>query len=208
MTARRTNRARMRPKLPAAGERGREAGSEQDEVVAGLLRRMWVPPPAGHPFRPLSAMCELWAHEYEEDPPAAMDPVARPPSRKPNKFLADLTKAMQAAAEEARGRSLAQLQADAKTHVESIHGRSSTEAAGLRRAADDDVAAIREWSKAEIARIREETELRITDRKSQLETEIDDHAGVIERGLHVVELVRGHEDLGVASEEPAQEVLA
>ena len=47
---------------------------EQDEVVAGLLRRMWVPPPAGHPFRPLSAMCELWAQEYEEDPPAAMDP--------------------------------------------------------------------------------------------------------------------------------------
>ena len=119
--------------------------------------------------------------------PAAMDPVARPPSRKPNKFLADLTKAMQAAAEEARGRSLAQLQADAKTHVESIHGRSSTEAAGLRRAADDDVAAIREWSKAEIARIREETEVRITDRKSQLETEIDDHAGVIEREIDAVQ---------------------
>ena len=47
---------------------------QQDEVVADLLRRMWVVPPAGHPFRPLSSMCELWAQEYEEDPPAAMDP--------------------------------------------------------------------------------------------------------------------------------------
>lgn len=47
---------------------------EQDEVVADLLRRMWVEPPPGHPFRPLAEMCEAWAQEYEEDPPAAMDP--------------------------------------------------------------------------------------------------------------------------------------
>jgi hypothetical protein len=101
--------------------------------------------------------------------------------------MADLTKAMQAAAEDARGRALAQLQADAKTHVETIHGRSSTEAAALRRAADDDVAAVREWSKAEIARIREEAETKITDRKSRLEFEIEEHAGVIEREIDAVQ---------------------
>jgi hypothetical protein len=119
-------------------------------------------------------------------------PVASPQapahaSKKPSKFLADLTKAMQAAAEDARGRALSQLQAEAKTHVESIHGRSSTEAANLRRKADDDVAAVREWSKAEIARIREETETRITDRKSRLESEIEEHAAVIEREIDAVQ---------------------
>jgi hypothetical protein len=110
-----------------------------------------------------------------------------PPARKPTKFMADLTKAMQAAAEDARSRAMTQLQADAKTHVETIHGRSATEAADLRRAADDDVASVRDWSKAEIARIREETEAKISDRKSRLESEIQDHAGVIEREIEAVQ---------------------
>jgi hypothetical protein len=94
---------------------------------------------------------------------------------------------MQAAAEDARSRALTQLQADAKTHIETIHGRSSTEAAGLRRGADDDVAAVREWSKAEIARVREETEAKITERKARLETEIEEHAGIIEREIDAVQ---------------------
>jgi hypothetical protein len=110
-----------------------------------------------------------------------------PPARKPTRFMADLTKAMQAAAEDARARALTQLQADAKGQIESIHGRSSTEAAGLRRSADDDVAGVREWSKAEIARVREETEAKITERKSRLETEIEEHAGVIEREIDAVQ---------------------
>jgi streptomycin 6-kinase len=33
----------------------------QDVVVAGILRRLWVDPPAGHPFRPLVEMCRWWA---------------------------------------------------------------------------------------------------------------------------------------------------
>lgn len=39
---------------------------DQDVVVAELLGRLWIEPPAGHPFRPLSDMCELWAVECEE----------------------------------------------------------------------------------------------------------------------------------------------
>ncbi|GAC1668757.1 MAG: hypothetical protein NVS9B8_11280 [Candidatus Limnocylindrales bacterium] len=115
-------------------------------------------------------------------------PAGLPSSgRKPSRFLADLTKAMQAAAEDARSRALTQLQADAKTHIETIHGRSTTESATLRRNADDDVASVREWSKAEIARIRDETETRITRRKAELELEIQDHAGVIEREVDAVQ---------------------
>ncbi len=100
--------------------------------------------------------------------------------RRPTKFLADLTRAMQAAAEEARAQALTQLQADAKAFVEEIHARSASNVTDLRKEADDDVAGIRDWSKAEIARIREETEVRITDRKAELEGQLERHAGVIE----------------------------
>jgi hypothetical protein len=119
------------------------------------------------------------AHVAAADSPAS--------SRKPSKFLADLTKAMQAAAEAAREETVGRLAVEAKTHVEEIHQRSATEAADLRRRADDDVAAIREWSKTEIARIREETETRITDRKARLETEIEEHAALIERQIERVQ---------------------
>jgi streptomycin 6-kinase len=39
---------------------------EQDAVLAELLRRFWRAPPAGHPFRPLAEMAELWATETED----------------------------------------------------------------------------------------------------------------------------------------------
>jgi hypothetical protein len=108
-------------------------------------------------------------------------------SRGPSKFMADLTKAMQAAAESARAESIARLQTEAKTAVEQIHARSATEANDLRRQADDDVAAIREWSKQEIARIREETDERIAGRKHRLESDIEEHGGLIERQIERVQ---------------------
>jgi streptomycin 6-kinase len=39
---------------------------EQDIVVAGLLRRLWVEPPPGSPFRPLRQMCDEWADAFEQ----------------------------------------------------------------------------------------------------------------------------------------------
>ena len=111
---------------------------------------------------------------------APAEPTPSVAHRKPNKFMADLSKAMQAAAEAARTDALERLGAEAKGHIESIHADSATEATELRKRADDDVAAVREWSKAEIARIREETDERITHRKEALEREIDEHAAAIE----------------------------
>jgi streptomycin 6-kinase len=32
----------------------------QDQVIASLLRRLWLTPPAGHPFRPLLEMAKAW----------------------------------------------------------------------------------------------------------------------------------------------------
>lgn len=44
---------------------------EQDVVLAGLLRRLWIVPPAGHPFRRLADMCAWWAEEFEQKYAAA-----------------------------------------------------------------------------------------------------------------------------------------
>jgi streptomycin 6-kinase len=40
---------------------------EQDTVIAGLLRRLWVPPPTGHGFATLQHMCDAWADEFDHD---------------------------------------------------------------------------------------------------------------------------------------------
>jgi hypothetical protein len=140
---------------------------------------------------------EAAAPELESEPEAAITPVvetvaaepevaaapapAHVKSVKSSKFLADLTKAMQATAEAARNETLERFAADAKTATEKVQASAADEITELRRSADEDVAAIREWSKGEIARIREETETRISARKSYLEGELESHGGVIER---------------------------
>lgn len=37
---------------------------DQDVVLCDLLRRLWLPPPTGHPFRPLADMCSMWVAEF------------------------------------------------------------------------------------------------------------------------------------------------
>jgi hypothetical protein len=115
-----------------------------------------------------------------------IDTTATPSARRPTKFMAELSRAMQSAVETSRDETLARLGADAKTVVEEIHAASAVEAAELRRRADDDVAAVREWSKAEIARIREETEARIALRKTALDGEMDQHGLVVESRVQQV----------------------
>ena len=133
----------------------------------------------------------------EDSAPVEPTAAAEPPpieatedssaARQPSKFMVDLTRAMQGAAETAKADTLARFSADAKAHIESIHAATAVEATELRKQADDDVAAIREWSKAEIARIREETDERITHRKARLEREIDAHAADIEGRIERVQ---------------------
>jgi streptomycin 6-kinase len=52
--------------VPGTTLKASMAEPDQDLVVVDLLRRLWIDPPAGHPFRPLSAMCDRWADEFEE----------------------------------------------------------------------------------------------------------------------------------------------
>ena len=151
------------------------------------------------------------AERTETDPPADVAPASAPEAsdqnpveelvtpdmidmkapataaaRRPTKFMADLSRAMQAAAESSRDETMARLSAEAKTVVEEIHAASTEEGASLRRRADDDVAAVREWSKGEIARIREETEARIATRKTALDGEMEAHAHVVEARVQQV----------------------
>jgi len=39
--------------------------TEQDVVLPGLLRRLWISPPPGYVFRTLQVMCDQWAEEFE-----------------------------------------------------------------------------------------------------------------------------------------------
>src|SRR5262249_7739160 len=41
--------------------------TEQDLVIAGLLRRLWRKPPSPAPFRPLAAMIKHWSNETLAD---------------------------------------------------------------------------------------------------------------------------------------------
>jgi hypothetical protein len=123
----------------------------------------------------------------ERADPAA-DAAATQP-RRATKFMADLSRAMQAAAENARSETMSRFEVEAKGVVEGIHAAATDEAADLRRKADDDVAAIRDWSKAEIARIREETEGRIAARKSGLDGEMEQHAATVEARVERVAAV-------------------
>src|SRR5919197_731817 len=79
-----------------------------------------------------STMTEPTATQQAGSVASPQASLARP-ARRPSKFLADLTKAMQSAAEAAREESVSRLQADAKAAIEEIHGRSSSESADLRR---------------------------------------------------------------------------
>jgi hypothetical protein len=186
--------ARAGFRLPWSSERSNIEQAETDQAGANASDAGWptndTAPTADSPTAPAgtgedqgwgtTSSTSDWGTPSHESP-VPQSPTPSP--KKPSKFLADLTKAMQTAAEEARNNTLSQFQADAKAHVEKIHERSTTEANALRRQADDDVAAVREWSKQEIARVREETETKITARKGRLETEIEQHAAMIEREI-------------------------
>lgn len=56
------------------------APCEQDAVIAGLLRRLWRNPTPGHPFRPLQAMCDMWANAFDQKVATRVRAPMPPPS--------------------------------------------------------------------------------------------------------------------------------
>ncbi len=167
---------------PQANETATEAADESAaDTAAPGTNETAGSGSAGHPSTETHAMSADAPTDAFASAPGSLS------GKRPTKFLADLTRAMQVAAEEARAQTLSQLQADAKAFIEEIHTRSASDVTELRKEADDDVAGIRDWSKSEIARIREETEVRITDRKAELEGQLERHAGVIEREIERIQ---------------------
>jgi hypothetical protein len=184
--------ARTGFRLPWSSEDRPQSEHETETSDGAAASDDWPAPvtaeaPAVDPAtQPTSDSPSPVAPTVDAAPAPSVDLPAKPSRARPSKFLAELTKAMQTAAEAAREETLARFQAEAKSHIEEIHARSADDATSLRRSADEDVAAIRDWSKAEIARIREETENRISGRKSDLEHELEAHAARIERRIERV----------------------
>ena len=166
--------------------------SEGDGAEASVTAAAQTPsePPAAEAVPASAAMAS--EPEIDPGPEEATDrpaparwqpgpaPATEPPVLKPNRFLADLARAMRSAAEASRTSTLEAFRQDAKAYVEGIHARSAAEAEQLRQAADEDIGGVKDWSKTEIARIRAETEERIADRRLALERDLDGHAALIE----------------------------
>jgi len=147
----------------------------QDAAAAAETSQADVTPAEAAP-----AVAETAGLEPHVDPGAT--------AKRHTKLMADLSRAMQAAAEQTRNETMTRFEAEAKTVADEIHAVASTESADLRHRADDDVAAVREWSKAEIARIRELTESRIAERKTALDGELEAHAEVVETRVQRVSM--------------------
>jgi streptomycin 6-kinase len=63
---------------------------QHDLVIAGLLRRLWIEPPPGHRFRPLSDMCDYWASRYENRSPDQRDCLEVPLAKEGIRLLREL----------------------------------------------------------------------------------------------------------------------
>ncbi len=56
----------------------REPETDQDQILAGLMVRLWRAPPPGAVFRPLAEMCDQWADEFEQRMSTAQQPPVDP----------------------------------------------------------------------------------------------------------------------------------
>ena len=172
-------------------------GDAGEGVVADAHVAVTEVPPAdpGVPETGLGAPATEVAAIAEPDAPAGSPGAAAGDGApRQSRFIAELTRAMHAAAEEGRRSALEQCRGDGKRLAEEIVARSADDAAALRHGADEDVARVREWSKAEIVRIREETDRRIGERKSYLDRQLEGHAAVVEREIeHVQEQIVDYE---------------
>ena len=95
-------------------------------------------------------------------------------------FLAELTRAMQAAAERQREEIATVIDDDAAGQVEIARKRGAAEAGELRRAAERDVDGIQAWAAQETERIRREASQRTDKRRKELEAHLTKHESIID----------------------------
>jgi hypothetical protein len=108
-------------------------------------------------------------------------------------FLAELARAMQAAAERERQRIDEVVTKEAAEQVEKSRTRAAAETEELRRLAEEDVARIKAWSKTEIERIRRDADRRTDERRKNLETYLVKHESIIATEIDGVDTaIRGY----------------
>jgi hypothetical protein len=102
-------------------------------------------------------------------------------------FIADLTHAMQAAAEHQREATNTEVEAMTAAHLERVRVRAAAEAEELRRMAQDDIDEIHAWQEAEAIRLREEAARRIVARGEELDSYLVRHAAIIDSEVEQIE---------------------
>ena len=108
-------------------------------------------------------------------------------------FLAELARAMQAAAERERERIDEVVTKEAAEQVEKSRSRAAAETEELRRLAEDDVARIKESARAEIERIRRDADRRTDERRKSLESYLAKHESIIATEIEGVGIaIRGY----------------
>jgi len=117
---------------------------------------------------------------------------ARPANIVPS-FLAELARAMQAAAERERGRIAEIVADDAAENVEKTRTRADAETEELRRLAETDLELIQDWAATETERIRREAERRTEGRRNDLVAYLTQHDSIIAIEIDGVDAaVRGY----------------
>jgi hypothetical protein len=108
-------------------------------------------------------------------------------------FLAELARAMHAAAERERERIDEVVTKEAAEQVEKSRSRAAAETEELRRLAEEDVARIKEWSRTEIERIRRDADRRTDERRRNLEGYLVKHESIIATEIDGVDTaIRGY----------------
>jgi hypothetical protein len=118
---------------------------------------------------------------------ADMPSIESPPDEDGAAFLADLAKAMQAAAGAERTRVSEETERRRQAYLDGIRARETAEADHLREVAEDGVKGIDTWADGEIERIQRERERRILSRRRDLETSVEDHRALVAREVDAVE---------------------
>jgi hypothetical protein len=95
-------------------------------------------------------------------------------------LAADLARAMQAAAQEQRGRISSRLAERVRTYTQAAQERAAAEARQLLREAEADIEDIYERSQAQITQLRREAGLRVDQRRDRLSTVLDRHASILD----------------------------
>ena len=102
-------------------------------------------------------------------------------------FLAELTRAMQGAAEQMRAHIDADVAEDAAEEIDKARARGAIEADEMRRLADEDIWGIDAWLTAETEQVRGEAARRTDERRRELQSHLAKHDSIIATEVDGVE---------------------